>query len=197
MSADHRKPFLAFVVLAFVAAAIVGVQRADAQPGRFLAAVVGTAVRVQGTLPADEVPFDAARHRLAALGPGFATLGDDDPASIRRLAGSVDASARGETSRVREDRASGPARDKEPSEKARRGRPTQDDARTPGRRSEAREKALGPAGASAESSGKGVRATAEVLETAASKVARHSPEVSERGHSRLRRLLARAGHGPR
>lgn len=197
MSADHRKPFLAFVVLAFVASAIVGVQRADAQPGHFLAAVIGTTVRVQGTLPAGEVTLDAARHRLASLSPAFAALGDHAPALISPQARSVDPPAHDETSRVRGDRETGPARDKRPSEKAHRGRPSQEDQRAAGRRAEAFEKAHGSAGASAESSGKGARAAAEALEKASSKVARHAPEVSERGHSRLRHLLARAGHGPR
>ena len=48
MSADHRKPVVAFVVLAFLAAALVGVQRADAQAGRFMAAVLGGDVHAQG-----------------------------------------------------------------------------------------------------------------------------------------------------
>ena len=199
MSADHRKPFLAFVVLAFVAAALVGVQRADAQPGRFLAAVVSTTVRVQGTLPASEVSLDAARQRLASLGPALAALGEHAPASILPVAGSVDTSAHDETSRVRGDRETGPARDTEPSEKARRGRPSLEDERTAGRRAEAlekaRDKAHEAAGTSAERTGKGMRAAAEA--NAASKVARRAQEVSERGHSRLRRMLARAAHGTR
>ena len=73
MSADHRKPLVAFVVLAFAAAAIVGIQRAEAQAGRFLAAVVGTSVRVQGTLTSDIAPVDAA-IRAAGLGPAFSSL---------------------------------------------------------------------------------------------------------------------------
>ena len=201
MSADHRKPFLAFVVLAFIATALVGVQRADAQPGRFLAAVVSTTVRVQGTLPTSEVSLDAARHRLASLGPAFAALGEHVPAFVRPLAGSVDTSARAEMSRVRGDRETGSPRDTEPSEKARQGRPSQADERVAGRRADALEKARGQAreavGTAAERTGKGVRAAAEALEKAASKVARRAPEASERAHSRLRRMLARAGHGPR
>jgi hypothetical protein len=197
VSADHRKPFLAFVVLAFVAAAIVGVQRADAQPGRFLAAVVSTTVRVQGTLPSSEGSPDAARHRLPSLGSGFAGLGEHAQALIRPVAGSVDASAGDETSQVRADRETGPARDKESSDKARQGRLGQEDQRTVGRHAEALEKAHDSDGASAERTGRAVRAAAEALEQAASKGARRAPEVSERGHSRLRRMLARAGHGPR
>ena len=73
MSADHRKPLVAFVVLAFAAAAIVGIQRAEAQAGRFLAAVVGTSVRVQGTLSSDDGPVEAA-IRAAGLGPAFSSL---------------------------------------------------------------------------------------------------------------------------
>lgn len=73
MSADHRKPLVAFVVLAFAAAAIVGIQRAEAHAGRFVAAVVGTSVRVQGTLTTDVAPVEAA-IRAAGLGPAFSSL---------------------------------------------------------------------------------------------------------------------------
>jgi hypothetical protein len=73
VSADHRKPLVAFVALAFAAAAIVGIQRAEAHAGRFLAAVVGTSVRVQGTLTTDVAPVEAA-IRAAGLGPAFSSL---------------------------------------------------------------------------------------------------------------------------
>jgi len=77
---------MAFVVLALLAAALVGVQRADAQSGRFLAAAIGTTVRVQGTLPGSELSFDVARHRLVSLSPALATLTDHTPALVRPLA---------------------------------------------------------------------------------------------------------------
>lgn len=51
MSADHRKPVAAFVVLVFLAAAIVTIQRADALGGRFVASVLGIGQHVQGVLP--------------------------------------------------------------------------------------------------------------------------------------------------
>lgn len=54
MSTEHRRPAVAFVILAIVAAAVVGVQRAEAQGGRLLAAVVGAGVSVQGTLTQPE-----------------------------------------------------------------------------------------------------------------------------------------------
>lgn len=73
MSADHRKPVVAFVVLALAAAAIVGIQRAEAQAGRFLATVIGTGVRGQGTLAAD-VPGVGEAIRTAAFGPRFSSL---------------------------------------------------------------------------------------------------------------------------
>ena len=73
MSADHRKPVVAFVVLAFAAAAIVGIQRADAQAGRFLAAVIGTSVRVQGALTLDAPPPGEA-GRASAFGPALRSL---------------------------------------------------------------------------------------------------------------------------
>jgi hypothetical protein len=51
---------MAFIVLAVLAAAIVGVQRAEARPGRFLAAAIGAGVRVQGTLPISADSFGPA-----------------------------------------------------------------------------------------------------------------------------------------
>lgn len=48
MSTDHRKPVVAFVVLAFIAAALVGIQRADAMNGRFFAAFVGSTGQAHG-----------------------------------------------------------------------------------------------------------------------------------------------------
>jgi hypothetical protein len=51
VSADHRKPVVAFVVLACLAAALVGVQRADARSGQFFASLVGVTERVEGSLP--------------------------------------------------------------------------------------------------------------------------------------------------
>lgn len=68
MSADHRKPVVAFIVLAFIAAALVGIQRADAQAGRFLALVTHDKAVVHGTvsLGADTVPGSAV-DRFASL----------------------------------------------------------------------------------------------------------------------------------
>jgi hypothetical protein len=50
VSTDHRKPVVAFVVLAFLAAAVVGIHRADADGARFLASVLG-AGQVDGSIP--------------------------------------------------------------------------------------------------------------------------------------------------
>lgn len=71
MSADHRKPVVAFIVLAFIAAALVGIQRADAETGRFLALVIHGKAVVHGTVPlaADNVQ-ESAVDRLASLVPG-------------------------------------------------------------------------------------------------------------------------------
>lgn len=74
MSAEHRKPVMAFVLLAFVAAALVGVHRADAQGGRFIAAVIGSTVSVHGTLPTFSTELDAVAEDAEALGPVFAAL---------------------------------------------------------------------------------------------------------------------------
>lgn len=73
VSADHRKPVVAFVVLAFAAAAVVGIQRADAHAGRLLAAVIGTSVQVQGALPLD-APSPGEAERASAFGPAFGSL---------------------------------------------------------------------------------------------------------------------------
>jgi hypothetical protein len=75
VSADHRKPVVAFVMLALAAALVVGIQQAEAMDGRFLAAAVGTDARVQGTVPpADERPDGRASEHLDALGPAFRSL---------------------------------------------------------------------------------------------------------------------------
>jgi hypothetical protein len=71
MSTDHRRPAVAFVVLAFVAAALVGVQKADAQGGRFLAAVVGSDVHARGAIAA--APAEAPQQS-ASLGSALSAL---------------------------------------------------------------------------------------------------------------------------
>ena len=73
MSTDHRKPALAFIVLALAAAVLVGVQRADAHAGRLLAAAIGTTVRVHGTVPSLGGSTELARQG-AAIGPVFEEL---------------------------------------------------------------------------------------------------------------------------
>lgn len=76
MSTDHRKPALAFIVLALAAAVLVGVQRADAHAGRMLAAAIGTTVRVHGTVPSLGGSTELARQG-AAIGPAFEELATD------------------------------------------------------------------------------------------------------------------------
>lgn len=66
MSADHRKPVVAFVVLAVFAAVLIGFHRADARSGQFFASLLGVTDQVRGTLPqatwsADEAPVPARR----------------------------------------------------------------------------------------------------------------------------------------
>jgi hypothetical protein len=51
VSADHRKPVVAFVLLALTAATLVGVQRADARGDRLVAALIGAGVQAHGMLP--------------------------------------------------------------------------------------------------------------------------------------------------
>jgi hypothetical protein len=71
MSTDHRKPAVAFVALAFAAAALVGVHQADAQAGRFLAAVVGSEAHARGQVAA--LP-EAGSQEHASLGPAFSAF---------------------------------------------------------------------------------------------------------------------------
>lgn len=49
--ADHRKPVVAFVLLACAAAVLIGMQRAEAQSGRFFTSFLGLTARVEGALP--------------------------------------------------------------------------------------------------------------------------------------------------
>lgn len=118
MSTDHRKPVVAFVCLAFIAAVLVGVQRADAQAGRFLEAFVGSGARVHSAttlLTGDARGLEASR-RLAGLGPGFEVLADlspgADPARTEELgeprtkrgrAGEVDRGASGQRPETKAD----------------------------------------------------------------------------------------------
>lgn len=87
MSADHRKPVVAFVVLALAAAGLIGVQRAEAQHGRLFAAAIaagGQAYAVNGLLP-EPGPVDerVSRARVADLGPAFqGLLGGVDTVTI-------------------------------------------------------------------------------------------------------------------
>ncbi len=78
MSADHRKPVVAFVVLAFVAATIVCVQRADAQTARFFAAFVGGAVEIHGSVPAPGTFVGSDLARQGTIGSAFEALASRD-----------------------------------------------------------------------------------------------------------------------
>ena len=78
MSADHRKPALAFVVLALVAATIVCVQRADAQTARFFAAFVGGAVEIHGSVPAPAAFLGSDRAGQGTIGSAFEALASRD-----------------------------------------------------------------------------------------------------------------------
>ncbi len=87
MSAEHRKPVVAFVVLAFLAAVLVGTQRADARGGQFFAAVAGASARVHGVLPTLAIASTvAARQDIEALGPVFVAVADARAASAALLA---------------------------------------------------------------------------------------------------------------
>jgi hypothetical protein len=78
VSAQHRKPVVAFVLLACLAVAVVGVRAAEASRGGFLAAAVGVVVQVHGTLPGQsEADRRNAGERVEVLGPAFAALNGD------------------------------------------------------------------------------------------------------------------------
>lgn len=116
MSTDHRKPVVAFVCLAFIAAALVGVQRANAQAGRFLEAFVGSGARVHSAttlLTGDARRLEGSR-RLAGL--GFEVLADlspgadparteepGEPRTKRGRAGEVDRGASGKRPEMKAD----------------------------------------------------------------------------------------------
>lgn len=75
MSAEHRKPVAAFVMLALMAAGVIGIQRAEAQAGRLLVAMIGTSAEVHGTLPAvSETTRAVSLARSSDLGPAFVAL---------------------------------------------------------------------------------------------------------------------------
>lgn len=85
MSTDHRKPVVAFVMLALAAGLVVGVQQAEAQGGRLLAAAAGVGAHVQGTISSpSETVGSRAHERLADLGPTFV--------SVREAVGHADVS---------------------------------------------------------------------------------------------------------
>lgn len=105
MSTEHRRPAVAFAILAIVAAAVVGVQRAEAQGGRLLAAVVGAGVSVQGTLPRAE-PLAASVLDDAGLFPDGSLLRlADAPAAKDQAPAAATRGAVRTTSAVDRDRA--------------------------------------------------------------------------------------------
>ena len=92
MSADHRRPVVAFVMLALVAAALVGIDRADARGGRLLVAVIGAGARVHGAVPAlTDVSGLSVRAaaRWAPLGFSVEAVMQHRAAGSRRAAGRV------------------------------------------------------------------------------------------------------------
>lgn len=104
MSTDHRKPVVAFVMLALAAALVIGVQQAEAQGGRLLAAPAGVGTHVQGTIVSPTETLDSRDYgRLVDLGPTLV--------SLREVVGHADArTVAPETDRTRgaEPAAAGP-----------------------------------------------------------------------------------------
>lgn len=201
MSAEHRRPAAAFVVLAIVAAAVVGIQRAEAQGGRLLAAVIGAGVSVHGTLPRAEPLADSVLGDAGLLAGGsFLVTPDVTGAEVVAEAEPGDRSvvAAGAVARAaqRSDRAaSGPTR----RDKADRGRTAhkRDDGKrqVAGAVPRARSAEKGsparavPAQAAATSS----RATSAVATTSSRS---HRPASAPRTVAPPRRPVARQDHRP-
>jgi hypothetical protein len=70
VSTDHRKPFVAFVLLAVAAAVLVGTGRADAVAGHLFESMSSVTLRVHGTVPApgDGAGSGASFDELVAAG---------------------------------------------------------------------------------------------------------------------------------
>jgi hypothetical protein len=89
MHVDHRKPVVAFVVLAILAAVVVGFQRADAHTGRYLTSFATVTVRAEGGLSLPAGRAGAGREHLAAVSrawlaaPGPGTTADHQPGPER------------------------------------------------------------------------------------------------------------------
>lgn len=101
MSADHRKPVVAFIVLAVLAAALVGFQRADARSGQFLASLVGTGDRVEGTLPRADTWTDESAVLDHPLAAGFTFSAEAAAGAPRHLPGQATGPAMRQTVTVR------------------------------------------------------------------------------------------------
>lgn len=183
MSAEHRKPIAAFVVLVFVAAAVVGIQRAEAQGGRLLAAVIGTTVRVQGTLALSETVPALSVRRVAALGPastqvttllGASAGSEDSEVSSRPVAAGIGQSDSGKAVATSEKAAAkAEARD------AKRAAKAEEEAAK--RRTKAADKAR-----------KATEKAAEKAERANSLATRKSSRAAEKAVARAERRSARA-----
>jgi len=209
MSTDHRKPVVAFVCLAFIAAALIGVQRADAQDGRFFEAFAGSSARVQSDTPllTGEARRLEGSRRMAGLGPGFEVLADLSPGAAHPA--QTETSGESLTRHNRPDGVSRGARANRPraarAEESRHGRGVE---RTEGLARGHVAKATGKAARLADRAARDLTKDARHLEhrpsaarglgRAVSEVARelrNRPRWRDRGPSHgLRRLL---DHGPR
>lgn len=85
MSAEHRRPVMAFVVLAILAVSVVVTQRADAGVGRYLATDIGAVTQlVRGTVPHPETAPQPPVEPAAVLVDGVrSTETSEVPAADR------------------------------------------------------------------------------------------------------------------
>lgn len=109
MSADHRKPFVAFVLLAVAAAVLVGMGRADAVAGRLFESVGGTTLRVHGTVPTPRDAGAGASFDELVAG-GEATARPSGPTSLASPMPSAEARRTEPVSRGTDRLVLGPAR---------------------------------------------------------------------------------------
>ncbi len=82
MSTDHRKPLVAFVLLALAAAVLVGVGRAHADAGRLFEAAGGRTVHVRGVVPVPGASSSGGAE-ASGLGPAFDALAaNEEPTAL-------------------------------------------------------------------------------------------------------------------
>ena len=91
MSTDHRKPLVAFVLLALAAAVVVGMGRADAVAGRLFESVGSASIRVHGAVDAPRNATGASASFDALVAESRVNPGPDGRRGIVGAVSSVGA----------------------------------------------------------------------------------------------------------